>query len=265
MLRNVFLKTLRDQFRPILFWSLGFIALILIYIALWPSIQESAAELQAYIEKLPEAFRSAFATGEYATPVGYINSELFSFMAPLFFMIFTVTFASGTLLNEEASGTMNILLSSPLPRWKLVLEKWSAMVIATLIIAFIAWEGFFIGLLFVEMDLNLANIVLALFSAALLALVFGTFSLFLASLTPSRGLAVGVTSVLVVASYLLNVLGPVVGQLKDFQRYSLFYFYNQNNIIQNGLNLTHAGILVFLTLIFLGLSIAAFSRRDVGR
>ncbi len=264
MLKNVFLKTIKDQFKPVFFWGIGFVAMVALYIALWPSIKESAAEIQAYIEKMPEAFRTIFTEGEYATPVGYFNSELFSFMAPLLFIIFAVTFASGTLLNEESTGTINLLLSNPLPRWRLVFEKWLALVVSSLVIALIVWDGFFLGLLFVDMDLNLVNVALALLSSVLISLLFGTISLALTAITPSRGLSVGITSILVVASYLLNALGPVVSWLKDFQKYSPFYFYNENNILLNGLNFTHAAILIGLTLIFVLLSLFAFSQRDVG-
>lgn len=56
MLANVFLKTLRDQRRGFVGWSIGLIVLVLLEAALWPTVG-GMGNLQEFIAGYPEALR----------------------------------------------------------------------------------------------------------------------------------------------------------------------------------------------------------------
>ena len=89
MLRNIFLKELRDRRRSLLFWTIGLLALCAIMMAFYPTIRDSPA-ISQYIESFPEEFM-AFFGGElmdYTTPTGYLNAEMFSMMVPLLLLVF---------------------------------------------------------------------------------------------------------------------------------------------------------------------------------
>ena len=266
MLNNILLKTLRDQFRPILFWGIGLIALSVLMAAFFPSVQKSAVDLNKYLQNLPEAFRTALNASEldYSSAAGYINSELFSFMFPLIYLIYAVGFGSGVIGNEEAKGTLDLLLANPIPRWRLVLEKFIALVVSTLVISLIAWEGISLGAFLMKMNINLLRVADINFSATLLAILFGTLALTLSCLKNSRGLATGVTAAVVVLSYFLNVLAPLVESLKNLRKLSAFYYYNENNPILNGLSLQHVLVFVVAILVILAIALFAFQRRDLG-
>ena len=49
--------TLRYQRRAWMAWAIGLIVVATLYTAFFPSIRDSAAEFQGYIEKLPDAAR----------------------------------------------------------------------------------------------------------------------------------------------------------------------------------------------------------------
>jgi len=53
MLNNIFLKTLRDQERSLLYWALGLIALAAIMVLFYPTISKMTAFNQ-YLSQLPE-------------------------------------------------------------------------------------------------------------------------------------------------------------------------------------------------------------------
>ena len=92
MLRNAFFKSLRDQARPLIMWVIGVAFYVALLISIYPSIRHSAASLQGYIDSLPPAVRAAFlgSGGDFSSPVGYVNVELLSWLAPIVFIAFAV-------------------------------------------------------------------------------------------------------------------------------------------------------------------------------
>ena len=61
MLRNVFLKTLHEQRRGLLGWLTSIVLIVLMYAAIWPSLRGQPS-MTDFLDQMPEAFRSLFAT-----------------------------------------------------------------------------------------------------------------------------------------------------------------------------------------------------------
>ena len=102
MLRNVFLKTLRDGRRSLLWWGIGLVAATSLTVAFYPAFSD-APEFDEVFEQIPEALIKMFA-GEFTdltSPEGFLNSQLF-FFVPLMFVIFAVLGGSGAIAGEEA-------------------------------------------------------------------------------------------------------------------------------------------------------------------
>ena len=265
MLRSVFLKTLRDRRRALMWWGIGLIALTLYTVLFYPSVRD-LPELNQILEQAPEALLKLL-VGEitdFTSPVGYLNSQLFAFMTPLLFLIFTIGFGSNAIAGEEEQGTLDWLLSNPLSRWRVVTEKFGALVVSTLVLAFVSWLGLAIGARMVNLDISLGRLVEATFSGVLLALVFGTLALALGCATGSRGSSLGVTAAIGVATYFLNSLGLIVEALEPYRRLSPFYYYNAADPLASGLDVGHAMVLVGLTVVLLIVAVITFERRDLG-
>jgi ABC-2 type transport system permease protein len=266
MLRNVFLKTLRDQRRSLVFWGLGLIAMAVIMALFYPSIS-SMQSVNMYLEELPEGWMEMFTGGEvidYTSPVGYFSTELFSFMVPLLFLIFGIGFGSGAIAGEEEKGTLDFLLANPVRRWRVVVDKFGVMVVSMILLAFVFWAGLAISIKAIDVELSLFRLAEATIGVLVLGLVFGAFSLLLGCLKGNRGMSLGITGGLAVLTYLLNGLGSIVNGLKDYRFLSPFYHYLEPNILKNGIDPVHLLVLVGLVVVFFAASIPAFTRRDIG-
>ena len=86
MLRNVFLKSIREQHHSILWWVVGMSALNVSTLAFYPLIKSASGINEIMQEVGP--FMEPFVGGidDVTSPKGYINSQLFSFMIPLLFI-----------------------------------------------------------------------------------------------------------------------------------------------------------------------------------
>ena len=264
MLNSVLLKTLRDQRRTFLWWSAGLSAVNALIIILYPSV-EDVPELDAIMESMPEALARLFMGDvvNLTSPEGYLNSQLFILVLPLLFLVFTIGRGSGAIAGEEERGTLDLLLSLPVRRSQVVLEKFAAMVAATLALGIVSWLSMAAAALAVDMEIDFVRLGEATLSCTLLGLAFGAMALALGCAKGSRGLCLGVTSALAIAAYFLNALAPIAESLEPAQKLSPFYLYIGADPLTSGLNFVHAGVLTGLTTAFLAIGVVLFGRRDL--
>ncbi len=262
---KIFWQGLSFQRKSLIYWGLGMVGLIILYLALYPSIKESAAELNAYINKLPETFRDAFIDPEtnYATPLGYLSTEIYSQMLPILFLIFSITFGASAIAGEEEKGTIDILLSTPIRRSSVILEKFLTLVVSLLILSTILLTTIFFGSKVVGIEVTFSQLFSATFILLLFGINFGTVAIFLGSLTGSKGLAIGLTTAFAVIAYLVNVFYKLTDVLDKVKEFSPFYHYSHQNALVHGIPWASAELMIFITVGLILLSVAAFARRDL--
>ena len=130
MLRNVLLKTIRDQRRSYAAWCAGVVLLVAMYVALWPSIKGQPS-MQDFLDQMPPAFRNLFAMSgaDMSTPVGYIQVELLSFMGPVLVLLYAIGIGSSAVAGEQDRGTLELLLTTPASRGRVLVDKAIAMAV----------------------------------------------------------------------------------------------------------------------------------------
>ena len=87
--------------------------------------------LDKLVDEYPEALKAFIGFGggiDYATGAGYLGIELFSFMVPLLLLVAAIGAGARAIAGEEERGTMDLLLSNPIGRSRVVLEKGAAIV-----------------------------------------------------------------------------------------------------------------------------------------
>lgn len=265
MLRNTFLKTLRDARRAIGWWSIGLAAMAALMIAVYPSVRDNP-DLNKMVDDYPDAFKAFLGIGEnvdYTSAVGYLNSELFSFMVPLLLLIAAIGAGARATAGEEESGTLDLLLANPLSRRRLLLEKVGALAVEIALLALVLFAALAIGAEVVGMDVAPADLAAACCAAALLAFAFGAVALFLGATLGRRGAAVGGAAALAVAAYLLNSLAALVDALEPLRGASPFYHYTANDALSAGLAFDHIGFLSLLASAAVVAALVAFERRDL--
>ena len=265
MLRNVFLKTLADARRALVWWSLGLIGMAALMIAVYPTVRDNP-DLNEMVQDYPEALKAFIAFGgdiDYVSGAGYLGSELFSFMVPLLLVIAAVGAGARATAGEEEGGTLDQLLANPLSRRRLVAEKVAALAAEIGLLALVLWLALLVGSAIVGMEISAAHLAAATTAAALLALAFGAIAVCFGALTGRRGAAIGVAAAGGVAAYLVNSLAALVDFLEPVRKASPFYHYVASDPLREGLALGNVAFLVVLALAAAGLAAFFFDRRDI--
>lgn len=264
MLRNLLLKTLRDQRIPVLAYGLGLGALALLVISIYPSFAEGGAELEEVMESLPESYK-AFTGGVLSLTEfdGYLVSQ-FLIVLPLVLAIFAIIEGTGALRGEEERGTMDTLLSLPISRARVVVHKAVATLFSLVLVLAIVGVVLWLSAEFVEgAELAPANLVLVLLSAFGMGAFFYCFALFLSAILPSRRLAGVLGAAVTVGAYFFDAFTDIVDGLYDYRVLGPFNYFNPLPILRDELTLTDPAVLLGTSLVLLAAALLVFRRRDI--
>jgi ABC-2 type transport system permease protein len=260
------LRALVDRRRSLMWWVIGSVIYTLFIVASFPSVQ-GQEEINKIIEDYPPELIALFAGGEttfdLTSAADYLNSQLFALVLPLLLIILAVGFGASTIAGEEEQGTLELIMSYPVTRSRVVIEKASVLVALVVVLAAATYLATFgIGRAF-DVDIAMSNIVASFVGQVLLGVGFGFVALGVGAYSGSRALAIGVASGAAGASYLLGSLGPVVSWLEPAKWISPFYYATGENPLANGIDMWHLLPLVALCAATLAGSIVSFVRRDL--
>jgi ABC-2 type transport system permease protein len=263
MLSTVVGKTLRDQRKSLTWWTLGFVAMVLMYAAFFPTIRDNASFFNDYLDKLPEVMRNLIGSANFATPEGYLQSELFSFMAPIMILVYAVGAGSRAIAGEEEAGSLDLLLSVPIRRRRVLLDKFWALLVATFGLVLSMWASVIVLGAPFGLSPDVGNFTAACFLTFLLGLAFGSIALAIGCGTGSKGLAIGVPSGIALITFLVNMFRTSVDWLDPFRVISPFYYYAGGDPLLAGLDVLHAAVLVAISVVALAVAVFTFERRDL--
>lgn len=262
----VFRETLRRSWRGMLYWGVGF-GLYGLMIML---IVQDANILKQYGE-IAKAFPPAIMqllggdAASLATPEGFLAYGYFGYLL-LIFAVYAIMAGLNVTANDEDAGIMDTVLSLPLPRWRLLLEKTLAYALLVIGIVAISFIGLFIGMQFSALAVDGSRLLQATFNMIPAALLILGFTVLAGALFRSKGTATAIAAVFVVGSYVLNFLGQAAsGTIFDqLRRLSFFNYYDHQGVILHGLAWGNVALLLALAVLCAVGAIWTFERRDVG-
>jgi ABC-2 type transport system permease protein len=258
----IFKQTLRDSRRAALAIGIGGALLAMMVTAFYPLFKDFK-EINQLLEN-PVISALVGNVGDYTTPQGFLGSEFFGFM-PLFLAFFTVVVGLWIVASDEETGRLDVLLSTPTPRWQVIVQRVLAYGVMYVVILALMLAGFAIIVpLMPDLGLPFYRIAEGMLNLLPMMLLPTALTLLLSTLLRGRNTAAGVAGAIVVASWFANALADLAPQaLQAMQRLSVFYYYDSFGTLNDGLNLGSFILLMALATILAGLSLVFFQRRDL--
>lgn len=261
MLRDVWSKTLWDQRRSLLGWAIGFLAVSLIYAAFFPFA--ATPEYQDLIESMPSGLIDAFGWDDISSPAGYLGSTVYGLLGSVLIAVMAIGLGAKAIAGSEEEGSLEVLISMPVTRTKVVVHKSIALVLASIM----AGVAVFLAVLAIrepiDMDIAASNLASASLNLTLLGALFGSFAIMIGSIIGKKGIAVGGGAGVAVFMFLVNGLAPQVDSIAWMQKISPFYWYDAPGTLKDGLDVAMTTLLAGMTVVFVVGAVIAFNRRDV--
>jgi ABC-2 type transport system permease protein len=162
--------------------------------------------------------------------------------------------------GEDTDGRLDLILSNPVARTHVVIERALVVALAALVIAAVSGVAVGIESHIQSIDLDAGRLAEASLLLVPFTLVFAAVGAFLAARLPRA--TVGILGVFAFASYLMLQFGPIFKLPAWIQNLSAFKLYGQP--LTDGVDRT--GLLIMLAIVIVGFWAAAIAmeRRDVG-
>ncbi|MEZ3143854.1 ABC transporter permease subunit [Halobaculum sp. MBLA0143] len=127
----------------------GLSVLTLLMVSLYPDVAANV-DLDAYTESLPPAFQAAFGIETLGTVEGFLATELYAFGWVLLLGVYFAYTAAGVVARDVETGRMDLLLSLPMGRRRLLAEATLSLLVPlvavnalvpVVVYASVAWIG----------------------------------------------------------------------------------------------------------------------------
>ena len=195
----------------------------------------------------------------------FLSARLYATIGLVLMLAFAVGMGAASVAGEERRGTMELQLSTPISRRRLVLGSFAAMVTLIAVPAFGLFAVMVAGNAVFELELVVESIASATLGLALTGLFFGALALAISAATGNARLARAIPAAVAVAGFVVNGLGSAVASLAPFRYLSpIYWFLGNTPPLLRGFS---AGPLVLLAaaLVLVSVGMVGFERRDMKR
>lgn len=259
-------RALADRRRSLVGWSVGMVAYAGMILAVWPSLSgsESFADLaDSYPEVMKALFGGAETFEAITTPTGFLNTYVFSFMLPLLLLVPAIAMSASLLAGEREQGLVDLVLSTPMPRRRLLGQKVLAVVLYLGVIVAVVSLLLVALTPVVDLDVSAGGVVAAAVGSLLYALVHAGLAFAVGAATGRKASAVAVASVVAVVGYLVNGLADLASWLRPFRALSPLHYATLDNPVANGVPVGGYAVLVGAVAASLAVAAVVFDRRDL--
>jgi ABC-2 type transport system permease protein len=255
-LRGVGPRALRSGAPSLAWWLVGLTIFLIWMAGITAAIKDTLIELLASFP----AFQQLLRGSDFGSDAGIVSGILFAFL-PVLVAFFALTMASAWARDLDA-GRLEMVLATPIPRWRVYLEAWvatlAALVVAPLVLCLILVVSLRIfGLQVATGDLLTAFVgflPIELLTAALVFLAAGRLS---------AGAVSGGDGGLLAASFIGEFLNPVLHLPGWLIGLSVFHHYGAPLV--SGPNWAAWGVISLLALALAGAGLVLFTRSDLQR
>ena len=258
---SIWVKTVSDYQTLLLITSASMF--LVMGVMLGPMYASLPEETLSAFDAFPEELLALFGGGSLSTPEGWYTLETFGLMAPLSVILVTAVMGAGALAGEESRRTMAVLLSNPISRSRIVLEKAATMVLFGIAVGVATFAGVALGSVLGDLGMSIGNIAATATLQVLVGLVFGALALALSAGTGRTGVAISGAAGAALVLHLLTSLANISGALSAVEWLSPFNYYLGSDPLMNGMDRGHAIVLAVPVLVLIAVSLVLFQRRDI--
>jgi ABC-2 type transport system permease protein len=257
-LRSVYTRSLGMIAVPACWWTLVIAGFAGWMVFIVKQIEAQMTSLYASSPLLKEEI-SKVGGGDVAT-----NATLLSFLfvfLPLLLMAFAVTQANRWSADEE-DGRLELVLSTPQPRLRVLLGRFAALTTATVLMGVLTLAATAVASAATGLQLDGGNLAAATLSIIPLGLLVAAIG-YLLSGWLSTALDTGLLSFLLVIWFFISFIGPDLNWSDATLRLSAFYYYGTP--LLHGLPLLDTLGVLAVAVAALALASVRFVRKDIGR
>lgn len=221
--------------------------------------------MQELVEKYPKALMAFFGGTDInlSTFEGFLNMEYLSFMWVIIVAGYLIAFVTSEISKEIERGTIELLLSLPISRLRIIFIKWLNMaLIATFLSLVTTLPIIWLSKVY-DVTISSKSLYMVTVLGFLFFLSIGSFTFAIAVLFNDRSKAVFIPIAILLFGYVWDSIGKLIDKINDYRFISVFYYFDTARALAQkeiGINsLVFFGGIIIVSSVF---AFIWFSRRD---
>ena len=249
---------LSDRRRSLLAWGIPLGLWSAFIVIIFPSVEEA---LSKAVQNYPDALKEAFGIGQLTSVEQYLQAEMLSLIVPLAMGYLAVRAISSGLTGAAESGRLDVLLSAPVSRSRLVAAGFAASAIELAVVLAITVLLTCLGSLVVSAHLSFGSALAGYANVWPLALLFAGLGAVASGFSLRTSVVTGAVAGVLVSMYVIDLIGRLDSGLSGIRYASVFKYYG--NAIEDGIDpLAFAGVTA-VAVAMAAIGAWLFERRDL--
>jgi len=260
---KIAIHSVRNSWKGTVILLLAFAGLVAMIISIYPDMKGS---IDMWMDNLPDSALSAFGRSglELSMVEGYLNMEFYQWGWVLILGVYFAFISSSVISKEIENKTIDMLLSNPVSRARVVLEKFLGLVPGVILMN-VAMPIVILGCLkYANETINVTYLFYTHFASvfylcAVCALGL-LFSVIFDETRRANVVAIGVIS----GMYIMEILSLISEKYSAIGKITIIHYYDPGEIlVHHHIEASDVVILFFITAVLLVAAAIYFEKRDI--
>lgn len=259
---RIFIQTVKDNFKATIILTLLFSGMAAMYAGMYPQFKDMMAEMMQSGSLDQLSFIPGYQ--DMGTYIGFLNIEMYQIFWVLILGIIIGFISSTSISKEIESKTIDILMSNPISRKQIIIEKFLGLIPMFLIINFSAMFVIIGITIVINEELSFANLFLTHLVSIPYFLSVIAIAIFISTIINEKMKAGIITMAIVVGMYIFESIDNMIPDYENLGLISLTHYFSPYEALKNGeVDVVGTSVLVIITVAALILSILYFDRKDI--
>ena len=260
-------RLLLDRRRSLVWWSIGIVLMVLMTVALWPSIR-GEERFEEIMNDLPEGLRGLFGSQEgipFTSAPGYLHARLFSSLLPVLLLVFGIGAGARVIGGAEDDGTIELVLAHPVTRLHVALARGATVVVMIVLLALVGVVTLVVVAPPVDLleGIALVHVLGAGATLAILALLHAAVAFAAGCILGRRAPAQAIAGAVAVTGYVIQGLVASADAARPLRFLTPWHWYLDRNLLVAAPPLQATVVPLVLSAVLAAAGIWVFLRRDL--
>lgn len=258
---KIAIQTIKDHFKISLILTFLFAGMAVLYAGMYPSFKDTLTDV---VQGFSDAMGWIPGLEDMGSYVGFLNVEMYQiFWMLIIAMIFG--FIAASMISKEIEGkTLDILMSNPVSRVQIIIEKFVGLIPMVLLVDFVtmfAVMGVTVG---IGEELNFTYLFLTHVISILYFLAIISIGILISTIIDEKMKSSIIMMSLVVAMFIFDSIAEMIEEYSSLGYLSVKHYFNLYDILKSGhIDVGGITVLLVITGVSLLLSIVYFEYKDI--
>jgi len=254
-------QTVKDNWKTTLILTLLFSGMAAMYAGMYPAFKDMMADMNSGIFD-----QFAFIPGyqDMASYIGFLNIEMYQIFYVLILGIILGFIAASMVSKEIESKTIDVLMSNPVSRKQIIIEKFLGLIPMVLVINFVTMIVIIGTTIIIGENLNFYYLFLTHIISVPYFLSIVSIGILISTIFDEKMKASIITMALVVVMYIFDSIAELIPDYESLGIISMKHYFNPYDALKFGeVDTVGTSILLVVTVVILLAAVFYFDYKDI--